>query len=64
MRYTAIALGAILLWPAASATTYVVRPDGVGDFLFIQDAIDAAHDGDAIALADGIFAGPRNWNLA
>jgi hypothetical protein len=63
MRLTILVLGAALLWPAASATTYLVRPDGLGDFPFIQDAINAAVNGDVIELGDGIFAGPRNWNL-
>jgi len=61
------ALGLLLLFaltaPIAGATTYVVRPDGLGDFPFIQDAINAAVNGDVIELADGIFNGPRNWNL-
>jgi hypothetical protein len=35
----------ILSTPAFS-TTYVVKPDGSGDFPTIQDAINAAVDGD------------------
>jgi hypothetical protein len=48
----ALALGA-----QASAETYVVRPDGTGDFPTIQAAIDAAVDGDIIELTDGHFSG-------
>jgi hypothetical protein len=51
---------AILLAGPASATTYLVRPDGTGDFPTIQDAIDSATDGDVIELADGVFRGFRN----
>lgn len=42
------------------ATTYVVRPDGTGDFPTIQAAIDAAADGDIIELANGTFTGAGN----
>lgn len=45
------------------ACTYVVRPDGLGDFPTIQAAIDAAVDGDVICLTDGIFTGNGNRDL-
>lgn len=45
------------------ATTYVIEPDGTGDFPTIQDAIDAASDGDVIELADGIFTGEGNRDI-
>jgi len=44
-------------------TTYIIEPDGSGDFPTIQDGIYACIDGDTIALADGIFTGPNNDNL-
>jgi predicted outer membrane repeat protein len=57
------------LWAAflaaspAAATTYVVRPNGTGDFATIQAAIDAAANGDVIELANGTFAGNGNRDL-
>jgi hypothetical protein len=58
-----------LIWMASallssvSATTYVVQPDGGGDFPTIQAAIDAVLDGDVIELTDGIFMGPGNRDI-
>ena len=56
---------AILLGCAAPAysTTYVLNSQGTGDFSTIQDAIDAAVDGDEIVLEDGGYAGEGNHNL-
>jgi pectin methylesterase-like acyl-CoA thioesterase len=51
---------ALALAGAASAATYVILPDGSGDYATIQAAIDAAAPGDVIELADGIFSGPGN----
>ena len=47
----------------ASATTYLVRPDGNGDFVTIQAAIDSAVAGDIIELSDGVFTGDGNRDL-
>ena len=47
----------------ASATTYVIEPDGSGDFPTIQAAIDASSDGDIIELADGTFTGAGNRDV-
>ena len=47
----------------ANATTYLVRPDGTGDFPTIQAAIDATHAGDVVELDDGIFTGPGNRDI-
>ena len=53
-----------ILAPAATATTYTVCPDGSGDFLLIQDAVDVAVDGDTVELCcDAIFAGVGNRNI-
>jgi len=49
--------------PIASPTTYLVRPDGTGDFPTIQAAIDAAGVGDTILLAEGTFRGTGNRDL-
>ena len=56
-------LAICLIAAPASAATYVVRPDGSGDFPTIQAAIDGALDGDIIELADGTFAGTGNRDL-
>jgi hypothetical protein len=56
-------LAICLIAAPASATTYVVRPDGAGDFPTLQAAIDGAQDGDVIELADGTFAGPGNRDV-
>jgi predicted outer membrane repeat protein len=47
----------------AGATTYVVRPDGTGDFPTIQAAIEAAAHGDIIELTNGTFTGEGNRDL-
>jgi hypothetical protein len=44
-------------------STYLVKPDGTGDFPTIQEAIDAAEDDDTIDLADGTFQGDGNFNI-
>ncbi|MCK4415323.1 MAG: right-handed parallel beta-helix repeat-containing protein, partial [Candidatus Eisenbacteria sp.] len=49
---------------AACATTYLVLPDGSGDFPTIQAAVDAASDGDQILLASGTFAGDGNRDVS
>jgi hypothetical protein len=59
---TAIALLFALCLPA-SATTYLVKPDGSGDFPTIHAALDAASGGDTIVLTDGTFRGEGNRDL-
>ncbi len=54
---------ALALSTAASGTTYLVCPDGTGDFLTIQPAIDAAVNGDIIELCDATFTGDGNRDL-
>jgi len=49
---------------AARATTYVVQPDGSGDFPNIQAAVDAAASGDEIRLGNGTFRGPGNRDVS
>ncbi len=55
--------GAFLAWPALAAT-YVVNPDGTGDFPTIQAAVDAAVNGDIIELGNGIFRGDGNRDVS
>jgi predicted outer membrane repeat protein len=45
------------------AATYVVAPDGTGDFPTIQAAIDGVGSGDVIELTDGVFTGEGNRDL-
>jgi hypothetical protein len=47
----------------AGAAVYVVSPDGAGDFVTIQEAVDAALDGDVIELTDGVFMGECNTDI-
>ena len=47
----------------ASAATYVVQADGLGDFPTIQAAVLAAGDDDIIELTDGIFTGEGNRDI-
>lgn len=57
-------LAAILLLPhPAASTTYLVNPDGSGDFATIQDAAYAAVAGDVIELGRGTFTGPGNHDV-
>lgn len=50
----------VLLTTATSGETYLVNPDGSGDFPTIQAAIDAVGDGDIVQLGDGTFVGSGN----
>ena len=43
------------VWSSAQATTIYVEKDGGGDFSVIQDAVDAAADGDVIMIGPGRF---------
>jgi hypothetical protein len=45
------------------AATYLVTPDGTGDFPTIQAAINSSADGDIVELADGVFVGPGNRDI-
>jgi hypothetical protein len=54
---TALAAG------AASATTFIIKPDGSGTYPTIQEAVLAATDGDEIILTDGVFAGDGNRDI-
>ncbi len=45
------------------AATYVILPDGTGDFATIQEAVAAVDEGDIIELGDGVFVGPGNRDI-
>jgi hypothetical protein len=46
-----------------TGAVYVVNPGGTGDYATIQEAINAAVDGDVIELTDGIFREDGNRDL-
>lgn len=56
-------LMALLSAGPAMGATYLVRPNGTGDFATIQDAIDAVINGDIIELTSGTFSGDGNRDL-
>ncbi|MCK4305223.1 MAG: right-handed parallel beta-helix repeat-containing protein, partial [Candidatus Eisenbacteria sp.] len=64
MRYFLLTIGLLLITTgSATGTTYVVSPDGTGDFPTIQAAIDSVLDGDIIELANGMFTGEGNRDI-
>ena len=64
MRFLCILVSAILIASgAAYAATYVVNPEGTGDFATIQEAVSAAVDGDIIELTSGTFTGDGNRDV-
>ena len=64
MRRVVLSFYLALAFPAAVfATTYVVRPDGTGDFPNIQAAVVAAESGDSVELTDGTFSGAGNRDI-
>ncbi len=48
---------------AVWAATYTVYPDGSGDLPTIQEALEAAADGDTIELTNGTFTGTGNRDI-
>ncbi len=59
----------VIAQPSLTTTTLcqtvlrTVCPDGSGDYMAIQSAIDAASNGDVIELCDATFVGASNRNL-
>jgi parallel beta-helix repeat protein len=63
-RVVLLLAAALLSASSAPATTYVVKPDGTGDFPTIQAAIDACVNGDVVELTDGTFTGDGNRDIS
>jgi len=53
----------VALPSASSADTHLVKPDGTGDYLTIQDAIYLAAPEDTVTLANGVFIGEGNRDI-
>lgn len=47
----------------AIATSVVVLPDGTGDYVTIQQAVDSVVSSAVILLGDGVFTGPGNRDI-
>lgn len=58
-----LVLATALPCPAA-AESYLVLPDGSGDFPTIEAAVDSVSDGDEILLGNGTFTGPQNSEIS
>jgi len=66
LTLTLLAAGTLALAPSgatASADTIYVCWDGSGDYVTIQEGIDAASDGDEVVVCDGTYTGPGNRHL-
>ncbi len=50
-------------FPFPPATIHNVYPGGAGCYATIQDAVNAAADGEVVQLADGNFTGPGNRDV-
>jgi len=64
MMRVACFLSVFILLPAlAASSTWLIEPDGSGDYPDIQTAILQSASGDTILLADGVFTGSGNRGL-
>ena len=64
MKVLLLSIGLIVLTLSpAIATTWLVLPDGSGDFPTLLDAVAGAAAGDVIELGNGVFAGDGNRDI-
>lgn len=63
MKAVAVLVAILCACTAAAATVYKLTPDGDGAFDTIQEAIDAASDGDVIILGPGRYHGDGNRDI-
>jgi hypothetical protein len=63
LRIAGLALVLAVVPGAAGAETYLILPDGSGDFPTIQAAVGAAATGDVILLGNGTFRGAGNRDV-
>ncbi len=63
VRTLIVVIVGTVLPTAANAATITVSWDGTGDYLTIQEGIDAASDGDEVIVCDGTYIGTGNKNL-
>ncbi|MFC1573148.1 T9SS type A sorting domain-containing protein [Candidatus Eisenbacteria bacterium] len=63
MRIIITLLALLVFSGTALGNTYIVNPEGTGDFPTIQAAIDSAQAGDFIELADGTYTGDGNREI-
>ncbi len=62
-RIPPFAMLVLVMAPSAMGETYVVAPDGSGDFSTIQEALSYAQDGDVVELTPGVFSGDGNRDV-
>jgi len=58
---TLVLLSFLVIAGPVRCATYIVKPDGTGDFPELQAAVDGSSNGDEILLTDGVFQG-RGFN--
>jgi hypothetical protein len=60
---TIISLSVLVAFSISSATTIHVDWAGGGDYLTIQEGVDAADEGDTVLVAPGTYTGPQNRGI-
>lgn len=63
VRGLIVALACVAAAGTSGATTYLLHPDGTGDFPNLQAALAGSIDGDVIELSDGTYSGAGNHDI-